>query len=137
MRTECLCISVIRITSGPRVKVVDTCALNSPVVYTTDRSKPMVPVFFFVVNFLRQAIYTKCCLAFCLCVFSPFSIAITSPCEERAGRYVCFLFVCFARDDLLSLSSSSWCQGLAATCDCGTPWPKYSIVILPITFFVL
>ena len=22
----------------------------------------------------------------------------------------------------MSLSSSSWCQGLAASCDCGTPW---------------
>ena len=29
------------------------------------------------------------------------------------------LFVCFAS---LSFFSSFWCQGMAATCACGTPW---------------
>ena len=44
MRTECLCISVLRVASGPRVK------LEPPVVYSTDRSKAVVPVLvlFFV-----------------------------------------------------------------------------------------
>ena len=41
MRTEFLCISV----SGPRVKLADRkSALNPPVVYSTDRSKAVVPV---------------------------------------------------------------------------------------------
>ena len=46
MRTEFLCISVLRVASGPRVKLASCkSALNlSPVVYSTDRSKAMVPV---------------------------------------------------------------------------------------------
>ena len=32
------------------------------------------------------------------------------------------LFVCFLRVSFLSFISSSWCRGLAAICDCGTPW---------------
>ena len=45
MRTEFLCISVLRVASGPRVKLISCkSALNSPVVYSTDRSKARVPV---------------------------------------------------------------------------------------------
>ena len=51
MRTEFLCISVLRVTSGIRVKLASCkSALNpppllpTPVVYTTDRSKAVVPV---------------------------------------------------------------------------------------------
>ena len=52
MRTEFLCISVLRVASGPRVKLAGRkSALNprplSPpltVVYSTDRSKAVVPV---------------------------------------------------------------------------------------------
>ena len=45
MRTKCLCISVLRVASGPRVKLA-SCknAFNPPVVYSTDRSKAVVPV---------------------------------------------------------------------------------------------
>ena len=45
MRTEFLCISVLRVASGPRVKLA-SCknALNPPVVCSTDRSKAVVPV---------------------------------------------------------------------------------------------
>ena len=40
-----LCFSVLRVTSGPRVKLVGRKnALNPPVVYSTDRSKAVVPV---------------------------------------------------------------------------------------------
>ena len=40
-----LCISELRLASGPRVKLV-RCkgALNPPVVYSTDRPKAVVPV---------------------------------------------------------------------------------------------
>ena len=61
--------------------------------------------------------------------FSPFSIAITSLEEEKeranlgAFLYVCSIFACL----VLSVSSSSWCLGKAAACDCGTPW----IFLLP------
>ena len=51
MRTEFLCISVLRVASGPRVKLAScksvltpTHSPHSPVVYSTDRSKVVVPV---------------------------------------------------------------------------------------------
>ena len=48
MRTEFLCISVLRVASGPRMKLASCkSALNPPVVYSTDRSKAVVPVLLF------------------------------------------------------------------------------------------
>ena len=46
MRTEFLCISAFRVTLGPRVKLIhdSTSALKYLVVYTTDRSKAVVPM---------------------------------------------------------------------------------------------
>ena len=45
MRTEFLCISVLRVASGSRVKLASCkSALNPPVVFSTDRSKAVVPV---------------------------------------------------------------------------------------------
>ena len=45
MRTEFLCISVLRVASGPRVKLASCkSALNPTVVYSADRSKTVVPV---------------------------------------------------------------------------------------------
>ena len=45
MRTEFLCVSVIRVASGPRVNLVSCkSALTPPMVYSTDRSKAVVPV---------------------------------------------------------------------------------------------
>ena len=49
MRTEFLCISVLRVASGPRVKLAgcDSALNPSPislVVYTTDCSKAVIPV---------------------------------------------------------------------------------------------
>ena len=49
MRTEFLCISVLRVASGPRVKLASKSALNPTprpltVVYTIDRSKAVVSV---------------------------------------------------------------------------------------------
>ena len=57
------------------------------------------------------------------CFVIPFSIVITSLGEEGAGlcasrAFVCLLSTC----QFLSFFSSSWCRGLAAVCDCGTPW---------------
>ena len=45
MRTEFLCISVLKVASGPRVKLA-SCknASNPPVVYSADRYKAVVPV---------------------------------------------------------------------------------------------
>ena len=45
MRTEFLCISVLRVASGPWVKLASCkSALNPPVVYSTGCSKAVVPV---------------------------------------------------------------------------------------------
>ena len=45
MRTEFFCFSVLRVASGPRVKLASCkSALNPSVVYSTDRSKVLVPV---------------------------------------------------------------------------------------------
>ena len=45
MRTEILYISVLRVASGPRVKLAGRkSALNPAVVYSTYRSKAVVPV---------------------------------------------------------------------------------------------
>ena len=45
MRTEFICISVVRVASGPSMKLASCkSALNPPVVYSTDRSKAVVPV---------------------------------------------------------------------------------------------
>ena len=45
MRTEFLCISVLRVASGPRVKLASCkSALNPAVVCSTDRFKAVVPV---------------------------------------------------------------------------------------------
>ena len=45
MQTEFLCISVLRVASGPKVKLASCKSpLNPPVVYSTNRSKAVVPV---------------------------------------------------------------------------------------------
>ena len=84
MRTEVLCISVSRVASGPRVKLVSCIsALNPPVVYSTDRSKAVVPVLvllFVALWFILRGDLLHvfpCVIYFVLVFFSPFSIAIT------------------------------------------------------------
>ena len=42
MRNEFLCISVLRVAPGPKVASCKS-PLNPPVVYSTDRSKAVVP----------------------------------------------------------------------------------------------
>ena len=44
MRTEFLCISVLRVASGPRVKLAGCKSALNPVFYSTDRSNAVVPV---------------------------------------------------------------------------------------------
>ena len=61
-------------------------ALNPTVVYSTDRSKAVVPVLvllFVALWFILRGDLTLC--YFVLVFFSPFSIAITSLGEERAN----------------------------------------------------
>ena len=61
-------------------------------------------------------------LCFSVLLASLFSIAITSLGEQIANlsafTYVCSIYACL----VLSVSSSSWCLGRAAVCNCGIPW---------------
>ena len=77
MRTEFLCISVLRLASGSRVKLASCkSALNRLVVYSTDRSKAVVPVLvllFGVLWFiLRGDLLYVLLVPFCFCVFQSF-----------------------------------------------------------------
>ena len=107
MRTEFLCISVLRVASGPRVTLAGCeSALSSPasptppVVYSIDRSKAMVSVLVFL-SVLCGLFYEAICfiLSLVLCFFfvlvfvSPFIIAITSLGEEIANLSVYRTFV--------------------------------------------
>ena len=100
MRTEFLCISVLRVALGPRVKLASCkSALNPPVVCSTDRSKAVVPVLvllFVALWFILQGdlLYVFPCVILFL-FFSPFSIAITSLGEERANLSAFRTFVRF------------------------------------------
>ena len=61
-------------------------------------------------------------MSICSCVFQSFSIAITSLGEERPNISAFRTFDRFVLVWIMSVSSSSWCVGRAAVCDCGTPW---------------
>ena len=68
-----LCISVLRVASGPRVKLASCkSALNPPVVYSTDRSHAVVPVLdllFVALRFILRGdlIYVLPCVILFLC----------------------------------------------------------------------
>ena len=72
MRTEFLCVSVLRVASGSRVKL-SSCksALNPPVVYSTDRSKAVVPVLvlLFVALWRFVVCLSVCRFVLCFSVF--------------------------------------------------------------------
>ena len=106
MRTEFLCISVLRVASGPRVKLAScksalTPPPPPPVVCSTDRSRAVpVLVLLFVALWFILRFYEAICRMSFLChfvlvFFSPFSIAITSLGEERANLSAFRTFVRF------------------------------------------
>ena len=96
MRTECLCISVLRVASGPRVKLASCkSALNPPVVYSTDRSKAVVPVLgllFVALWFILRGdlLYVLPCVILFLC----FSVLLVLPLPRLGKReLILVLFV--------------------------------------------
>ena len=92
MRTEFLCISVLRVASGPRVKLASCkSALNPPVVYSSDRPKTVVPVLVLLFVALWFILRGDLLYHFVLVFLSPFSIAITSLGEERKLILVLFI----------------------------------------------
>ena len=78
-------------------------ALNPPVVYSTDRSKAVVPVLvllFVILWFILRGglLYVLLCVVLFLSFFGPFSIVITSLGEERANLGAFRTFVRFVLD---------------------------------------
>ena len=83
MQTEFLCISVLRVASGPRVKLASCKSALNPAVVC------------FVVYSTRRFVVCLSVCRFVLVFFSPFSIAITSLGEERANLSAFRTFVRF------------------------------------------
>ena len=89
MPTEIVCISVLRVASGPGVKLASCIsALNPPVVYSTDPLKAVVPVlvllFVALWFILRGDLF---CLTLCY-----FVLVFFSPLGKR--ELILVLFVC-------------------------------------------
>ena len=132
MITDFFCISVLRVASGPRVKFASCkSALNStpppyPTVgYSTDRSMAVVPVFallFVALWFiLRGDLFYVLPIVILFLCFSVFLALRLSRLGKRELILVLFVRLFDLRLFGLSVSSSSWCLGRAAVCDCGTP----------------
>ena len=94
MRTECLCISVLRAASGPRVKLVRWKSALNPWGFILLTVLCDVPVVFCFVDYSTRRFLLSIALCyFVLVFFSPFSIAITSHGEERERELIVVLFV--------------------------------------------
>ena len=105
MRTEFLCISVLRVASGPRVKLASCkSALNPPV--------PVLVLLFVALGFILRGdlLYVFPCVILFLC-FSVLLVLQLPRLGKRELILVLFvrLFVCACLD--LSVSSSSWGLG--------------------------
>ena len=79
MQTEFLCVSVLRVASGPRVKLASCkSALNPPVVFSTDRSKAVVLVLYLL--FVALSFFI------CMCCDASIVVTVFNSCP------LCFLF---------------------------------------------
>ena len=125
-QTEFVCISVLRVASGPRVKLARRKSVLNPrlfILLTVLRRWTRCYSYILLLSGLcYEAICFKYCLVlFCYCIFSPFSIAITSLGEEKANlrafrTFVRFALVWFC---LFPLPLSVW-DGLRL--ECGFSW---------------
>ena len=100
IRTEFLCITVLRVASGPKVKLASCkSALNPTVVCSTDRSKAVVPVLvllFVALWFILQGdlLYVFPCVILFLC----FSVLLVLRLPRLVKReLILVLFVLFVR----------------------------------------
>ena len=101
MRTEFLCISALRVASGPRVKLASCkSALNPSVVCSTDRSKAVIPVLvllFVALWFILRGdlLYVFSCVILFLCfLFSCFSVLLVLRLPRLGkGELILVLFV--------------------------------------------
>ena len=114
-------------------------------VHSTDRSKAVVPMLvllFVALWFILRGdlFYVLPCVILFLC----FSVLLALRLPRLGKReLIVVLFVRLLDLPLfvLSVSSSPWCLGRAAVCDCGTPWtfllPLFVIVAYLGLFFYL
>ena len=113
MRTEFLCVSVLRVASGPRVKLAGCeSALDPPVVCSTGRSGAVVPVLvllFVALWFILRGnlLYVFPCVILFLC-FSVLLVLRLPRLGSGGGRADLGAFLTFVR---FVLSSSSWGGG--------------------------
>ena len=134
MRTEFLCISVLRVASGPRVKLASCKSALTPsptppaprwfsLPTVLRRMVPVLVLLFVALWFILRGdlLYVFPCVILFLC----FSVLLVLRLPRlRKRELILVLFVrlfglCLFR---LSVSSSSWGLGRAADGDCGTPW---------------
>ena len=122
-----LCISVLRVAFGPRVKLASCkSALNPQVVYSTDHSKaevPMLALLFVALWFILRGdlFFVLPCVILFLC----FSVLLTLRLPRLGKREL--ILVLFVRLFDLCLFGFvgflfllvSW---KAVICDCSTPW---------------
>ena len=97
MRTDVLCISVLGVASRLRVKLASCkSALNPPMVYSTDRSKAVVPVLVLIFGVLwfilrGDLLYVLPCAILFLC----FSVLLALRLPRLGKReLILVLFVC-------------------------------------------
>ena len=100
-------------------------ALTPLVVYSTDRTKTVVPVLvllFVALWFILRGdvFYVLSCVILLLC----FSVLLALRLPRLGKRELILVLsvrsICACL--VLSVSSSSWCLRRAAVCDCGVPW---------------
>ena len=116
-----LCMFVLRITLGPRVKICRQlkCLNSHHVCFATDRSKAVVLLLFLFCVALWFLLLGVSCWVM------PCSLALWSPrLGKRVFVYVLlvYLFVYFAGVKNPVLFLFLLVSGLAASFDCGTPW---------------
>ena len=127
MRIEFLCVSVLRVASGPKVKLASCkSALNPPVVYSTDRSKTVVLVLvllFVALWFILRGdllyVFPRVILFLCFSVLLLLRLPRLGKRELSLVLFVRLFDLC-----LFGFVGFLFSCGLgrAAVCDCGTPW---------------
>ena len=103
-----LCISVLRVASGPKIRLTSCRSALNPVVYSTDRSKTVVPVL--VLLFVALWFILRADLFYVLpfvILFLCFSVLLTLRLPRLGFSCRLFGFVCF-----LFLLVSGKCCGL-------------------------
>ena len=113
-RSMVLCICILRITSGPRVKMSTAVKVLYPtVVYVTDSSKVTVPMVFFFYVALCFILRDASCIGLPCSLFTSFTrpLALWSPWGSESWS-MCFTCIrlYILHELCLSFFSSSMCQ---------------------------